>query len=182
MSNSIHKENEIVEKEKIDLMEDFNDIETRDQTNLKEPEDDLDFINFEIIGKIESISNRDNNDDLFENKTPMNNQIKFEGNNPISFINRTNLINDNLLNKKRNRDENNPKNKKEINLKKKWNLNETSIALFPNDDIKNDKNKLKLNNNVDQNQKNFSRRKPYIKRRLIFNKKKWKKKKNEKQY
>ena len=115
---SIHKENKIVEKEKIDLMEDFNDFETRDQINLKEPEDDLDFINFEIIGKIESISNRDNNDDLFENKTPMNNQIKFEGNNPISFINRTNLINDNLLNKKRNRDENNPKNKKEINLKK----------------------------------------------------------------
>ena len=77
---SIHKENKIVEKEKIDLMEDFNDFETRDQTNLKEPEDDLDFINFEIIGKIESISNNKNKNNIFNKKTPMNNQIKFEGN------------------------------------------------------------------------------------------------------
>ena len=173
-----------VEPEKVEEFIDL-DYPTQYQTNSKDPEE----LAFENMGDVQCNDNYNPELNLLtvNAAAPMENNQTEEN---ISFHlgNSPNEVERNLLSRKRNRTgtKKAPKQKKDANEKEMPKHPESLSIISGNKNIKNDpqmKNDGKNERNEPgQNQKIFSKRKPYKRIRLIFHKKKMKKKKNEKMY
>ena len=168
---------------KPEKVEEFNDMNyyTQYQTNLKDPED--------VTLDLGNIQNNYNTELtlLTVSAAPME-KSKSEENISFHFGNNPNQVERNLLSRKRSRTgtEKAPKQKKDANENEMSKHPENLSMISRKKNIKNDP--LTKNdgpnekNEFDQNRKCPPRRKPHIKIRLIFDKKKLKKKKNEKLY
>ena len=172
-----------VEPEKVEEFIDL-DYPTQYQTNSKDPEE----FAFEYVGDVQ-----DNNYNPELNLLTVNAAAPIENNQPEENIllhlgNSPNEVERNLLSRKRNRTgtKKAPKQKKDVNENEMSKPPESLSIISGKKNIKNDpqtKNDGKNERNEPgQNQKFFSKRKPYKRIRLIFHKKKMKKKKNEKMY
>ena len=169
---------------KPEKVEEFNDMNysTQYQTNPKDPEE----ITFDDMGNIQYNYNTELTL-LTGNAAPME-KNKSEENISFQFGNNQNQVERNLLSRKRNRTgtEKAPKQKKDENENEMSKRPENLSMISGKKNIKNDQQMKndgqKERNEPGQNQKFISRRKPHIRIRLIFHKKKLKKKRNEKMY
>ena len=145
-----------LEEKEFDSISDFN----QDEMNLKAPEENT---NFDNIAGVQT-NYKFGNDELNRDTG------KDEENIPFPLIKEPKRVNDGLCGKKRNRDEKSPSNETEKTTHPKINIKNAPT-------IKKDQPNEKTE--IDLVQKCVPRRKPHIKKRLVYHKKNFPKKRKK---